>query len=107
MIEPIVKRVQTDHGRKLALWMVAVFLLLLMAGCKTIVREVPVVQEVKVPVVQPCLKFADIPQPAPRRSNVELAKLSDFDLVVALHQERGALIVDTETVRALLRSCAR
>jgi len=81
----------------------AAALILLLAGC----AANPVPQVVHVEVARPCLTPEDLPAPAVTTPDAELAKLPDFDLVIALATDRLEYRRYSNEAQAALIACTQ
>jgi len=79
-------------------------LLLLLAGCNGSLPPAP--KEVRIPVPVPCISRGDLP-PKDFLEDSALARLSDFDFVIALRLDQLNQRTWIEKADALLEACVR
>lgn len=89
-------------------WILAA--VVLMAGCATktvepVTVRVPV--EVKIPVPVPCLNLNDVPAIPKLANDVELAALSNRDLILSVEIQRRQLRAWRSQVDPLLAACSK
>lgn len=88
-----------------------IILCVLLTGCATAREPIPdpppQVTEVRIPYAVPCVKKSDIPVMPPTHSSADLLKLSDYDLIQAIHYDRLILAVQNKKLEAALVECVK
>lgn len=82
----------------------SVSIAILLAGCATVQ---PVPEKVFIRVPAPCIEASQLPAPPVAKSDADLAKLPDFDLVITLATDRLEYRRYSNEAAAVLTACVK